>query len=157
MLLNIFVDSKYDLRSKQKLFILIRKLSREKGSASYNYPIWNFDGSSTGQAEGWCSELFIKPVATYPNPFFTKENNTNIHFVLVLCETLDKDLNPLPSNTYSNAKTIFDKKKETEPWFGIEQEYFLLTEHDIMILTEGHVEQGEYYCSSGFNKAIHRM
>lgn len=155
----IWVDSKYELRSKTKIiyFNPMAGVGRGKAEAqSYNYPIWNFDGSSTGQAEGWCSELFIKPVAAYPNPFFTKENNTNIHFMLVLCETLDKDLNPLPSNTYSNAKTIFDKKKETEPWFGIEQEYFLLTEHDIMILTEGHVEQGEYYCSSGFNKAIHR-
>ena len=32
-------------------------------------PIWNFDGSSTNQAEGSNSDVYLHPVAMYPDPF----------------------------------------------------------------------------------------
>ena len=51
---------------------------------------------------------------------------------------------------------IFNKKIGLHPWFGIEQEYFLVNEEDIMILSEGGIQQGEFYCSTGCNRAIHR-
>ena len=44
------------------------------------FPEWNYDGSSTGQAEGLNSELLLKPVAVYNNPF-----NGGNSSVLVLC------------------------------------------------------------------------
>ena len=43
-------------------------------------PIWNFDGSSTGQAPGTDSEVMLKPVRIFPDPF-----RGNPH-KLVLCE-----------------------------------------------------------------------
>jgi glutamine synthetase len=32
-------------------------------------PIWNFDGSSTGQAPGENSDVYLRPCAVYPDPF----------------------------------------------------------------------------------------
>ena len=43
-------------------------------------PIWNFDGSSTGQAPGTDSEVMLKPVAIYPDPFRGHPHK------LVMCE-----------------------------------------------------------------------
>ena len=51
-------------------------------------PIWNFDGSSTGQASGENSDVYIKPVAIYPDPFRRGKHK------LVLCETLDHEMKP---------------------------------------------------------------
>jgi hypothetical protein len=49
---------------------------------SVDYPIWNYDGSSTYQAEGSNSDTFLNPVAVYKDPFRPGANNT-----LVLCDT----------------------------------------------------------------------
>merc|ERR1719277_2287131 len=83
--------------------------------------IWNYDGSSTGQAPGSDSEVLLKPCAIFNDPFRRGDN------VLVLCEAiLPKTHAPIPSNTRSAAKAIFDKALRLEPWFGIEQEYTLI-------------------------------
>lgn len=31
--------------------------------------MWNFDGSSTGQAPGENSDIYLQPVAVFPDPF----------------------------------------------------------------------------------------
>ena len=46
----------------------------DKTASVDELPIWNFDGSSTGQSEGHDSDVYIKPVATYKDPF-TKSGN----------------------------------------------------------------------------------
>ncbi|KAF8371285.1 gln-3 [Pristionchus pacificus] len=51
-------------------------------------PVWNFDGSSTGQASGDDSDVYIKPVAIFPCPFRRGKNK------LVMCETLDRHMQP---------------------------------------------------------------
>lgn len=42
-------------------------------------PIWNFDGSSTGQAPGENSDVYLRPCAVYPDPF--RRGNNNIMYV----------------------------------------------------------------------------
>jgi len=117
--------------------------------------VWNYDGSSTGQAPGSDSEVLLKPVAVYNDPFRRGDN------VLVLCEAVLPVTNqPIPTNTRTKAKAIFDKKLELEPWFGIEQEYTLIKKDGIRPLGFPEVgspaPQGPYYCGAGFDSAIGR-
>jgi glutamine synthetase len=50
-------------------------------------PVWSFDGSSTGQAEGNSSDCLLKPVAVFPDP-----NRKNGY--LVMTEVLNPDGTP---------------------------------------------------------------
>ena len=54
-------------------------------------PGWSFDGSSTEQAEGSSSDCLLKPVRIINDP---NRNNAS----LVLCEVLNADESPHPSN-----------------------------------------------------------
>ena len=54
-------------------------------------PMWNFDGSSTEQAEGNASDCLLKPVAIFPDP---GRNNS----YLVMTEVLNDDGTPHESN-----------------------------------------------------------
>ncbi len=47
-------------------------------------PLWNYDGSSTGQADCDDSEVTLVPAALYRDPFRQRDN------MIVLCETLRK-------------------------------------------------------------------
>ena len=62
-----------DIRSKT------RTLPCEVKSVE-DIPPWNYDGSSTGQAPGDDSEVYLQPVKYYPDPFRRGKN------ILVLCE-----------------------------------------------------------------------
>ncbi|KAI1718339.1 glutamine synthetase, beta-Grasp domain-containing protein [Ditylenchus destructor] len=57
------------------------------------YPVWNYDGSSTGQASGRNSDMFLHPVAVYPDPFLGGNAR------LVLCDTYDSSRNPAQEKT----------------------------------------------------------
>src|SRR5207253_7678003 len=73
-------------------------------------PWWNFDGSSTRQAEGKTSDCFLKPVAVYPD-------TTKVNGAIVMCEVFMPDKKtPHPSNSRA---TIPD---DPGAWFGFEQE-----------------------------------
>ena len=110
----IWLDCNQKLRSKTKVL-------SEKTSLS-DLPIWNYDGSSTGQATGENSEVLLKPVKIYPDPFRKDEH------IFVLCECLNPDSTPHKTNTRHPAVEIFKNPKVNleEPWYGIEQEYVLL-------------------------------
>ena len=112
-----------------------------------NFPMWNFDGSSTNQAETGNSDLLLKPVRHYMPSTFPLENNT----VYVLCEVLNPDGIPHESNKRSQIGEGYE-----DLWFGFEQEYFIREEINGNIL--GHKRnilkgQGEYYCGVGHNVA----
>lgn len=77
-------------------------------------PEWMFDGSSTRQAEGGSSDCLLKPVAIFPDP-------QRINGYLVMCEVLNADGTPHPSN---GRATIDDD--DDDFWFGYEQEYFIM-------------------------------
>ena len=95
----IWLDANKNLRSKTKVMTHLNPIWNDMDQRHQLTPQelatclskWNFNGSSTGQAEGLNSELILKPVAVYNDPFRQGQ-------ILVLCGTYDKDDNPLESN-----------------------------------------------------------
>ena len=127
----IWIDGWNKLRSK------IRVIKSELELNIDTLPNWNFDGSSTNQANSdGNTEVILKPVKKY-NSFF---NNTLL--VLVLCETYNVDGTPHETNSRYNAKQIFDKHLFEKPWFGLEQEYFMIFSSDYK------KESNNYYCGT---------
>ena len=148
----IWLGGNYELRSKIKVhessksFLCMNDLK--------NVPAWNYDGSSTSQTTGENSEINLLPVSVFKNPLF--ESRAGIESLLVLCETRDVNGQPLPTNNRFKANEIFEKCKEDEPWFGLEQEYFILTDTIKEQLNCSTVTQGQYYCSVGGRNAFFR-
>jgi len=122
-----------NLRSKTKIVEFTDEPTLEE------LPVWNFDGSSTRQADGSSSDCFLQPVALFPDP--ARKNG-----FLVMCEVLLPDGTPHPSNTRA---TIAD---DPGAWFGFEQEYFLYRDGaPLGFPKEGFpAPQGEYYTGVGY-------
>jgi len=114
-------------------------------------PIWNYDGSSTGQATGNDSEVLIKPCYICKDPF----RRTNYSY-LVLCDTYNKDLSPHSTNTRFNAIEIFKKYESLEPLYGLEQEFFISKDGVPIGITDNSPEQKNYYCGTGGDNSIGR-
>jgi len=112
-------------------------------------PMWSFDGSSTEQAKGGSSDCLLKPVRMFKDP--ARQNG-----YLVMCEVLNADGTPHPSN---GRATIDDD--DNDFWFGYEQEYVLwdLEYHTPMgFPARGYYPppQGPYYCSVGAEYVVGR-
>lgn len=161
----VWIGGNNNLRSKTRILdIMPQSLSQVTSVKDLNslllphIPNWNYDGSSTAQASGHDSEVIIKPVSIFRDPFRTAGS------YLVLCETYTPKGEPLSNNHRPYATQIFDTKLEngdSEPWFGIEQEYFLM--HRVRKLPLGFIDlkcppspQGQYYCSIGAENAFGR-
>lgn len=155
----VWVDADDNTRSKIKI------INWDQSVQIFNIndvPEWNFDGSSTGQAEGKDSDVIIKPCAMYPNPFVNY-----IEGYLVMCDCWNKDGTPHETNHRVKLVKTWAKCADQEPWFGIEQEYVLFErkkelrhyenksnhslipykwiKHDV----PGFGPQGPYYCGVG--------
>ncbi len=117
-------------------------------------PVWNFDGSSTGQAPGHDSEVLLKPVRMVPDPF------RGLPHLIVLCECILPDGTAHDMNTRVHATAIFDKALNEKPWYGLEQEYTLFNLDKVTPLgwPKGGYPgpQGPYYCSAGADVAFGR-
>jgi len=127
------------LRSKTRTLDFKPKTPKE-------LPIWNFDGSSTGQAEGSNSDVYLYPVAIYPDPMRRGDN------ILVLCETFKYNKTPADTNQRKHCLEVMEKAADQHPWFGLEQEYTLLDNdrHPLGWPKNGYPgPQGRYYCGVG--------
>jgi len=123
--------------------------------------VWNYDGSSTEQAEGHNSEVLLYPRAIFDDPFRGEPH------VLVLADAWNAwDNQPSIGNCRAECAELMEKYKALEPWFGIEQEYTLMKKGKVgEAATEPYgfnddgsepAPQGPYYCSAGTGCAIGR-
>ncbi len=169
----IWIDGNGNLRSKARTLDL-GKLYLDTNDNDYRYrngeqshliPKWNYDGSSTQQADSTNSEILLSPCYAVPCPFRWGQN------ILVLCDTYKSDFTPAYYNNRIRAKQLFDKNLEAQPWFGMEQEFFMMTvppnksnwnttppplptpigSDDFKF-----EKQGQYYCSVGSQNAFGR-
>lgn len=134
-------------------------------------PIWGFDGSSTGQAEGHFSDCVLKPVRVYADPIRTAQRPDYLS-LLVLNEVFDVPGDkPHLSNTRALLRGPAERYKDQEFWFGIEQEYTLMRvdERDFSRIARPlgfpvnewasgsfPEKQGKYYCGNGADKITGR-
>ena len=144
----IWLDAYGKARSKTKVINNILTTTKLKLDM---LPIWNYDGSSTGQASGNNSEVLIKPCCFCIDPFRRNEGN-----YLVLCDTYNKDLTPHLTNTRFSANELFNKYKELKPMYGLEQEFFISKNGVPIGITNNSPEQKNYYCGTGGDNSIGR-
>ena len=71
----VWIDGFGGLRSKARTL-----------SSATNIPKWNYDGSSTGQAETENSEVILTPIAEYTDPF----NRNSKDNKLILCDSPER-------------------------------------------------------------------
>jgi glutamine synthetase len=151
----IWFDGKEAIGEKGTMFNEMRSKTKvlqkpiPAGSDPSKYPMWSFDGSSTEQAVGDDSDCLLQPVSSYPDPIRGGDN------VLVMCEVLQPDGTPHPTNTRrpladflkANPGVVAD-----EPLYGFEQEYTMMGKDGRVF---GWPEmgypapQGDYYCGVG--------
>jgi|TARA_B110000208_G_scaffold159121_1_gene193614 glutamine synthetase len=130
---------------------LLRSKTRVFDKRPEEFPLWNFDGSSTNQAEGDSSDCVLRPV-------FVCEDPLRVDGVLVMCEVLTSELVPHPTNTRVFAQQAEENYIEQEALFGLEQEYTIFKNGRPLGFPEGGFPepQGKYYCSVGQGRTFGR-
>ncbi|ORC85256.1 putative glutamine synthetase [Trypanosoma theileri] len=146
-------DPHHDIRSKDRTMYLtdeeLKKHPKDLLAEGF-FPLWNFDGSSTNQAHGADTEIILKPVNAYhcclPRP------TTTVPRILVLAECHLPSGEPTRDNSRAMARLIFEQKPNEHPWFGMEQEFFLMKDGRPYgwPATGFPAPQGPYYCATGF-------
>lgn len=117
-------------------------------------PSWQYDGSSTYQALGGNSDMKLVPRALYKDPFKVGPND-----VIVLCDTYQPDGKPTASNHRAAMQDAYNRTKDLEPWFGIEQEYTFLDVDGRPLgwpVNGFPGPQGPYYCATGAQNVVAR-
>ena len=157
----IWLDHDGNFRSKTKV------CKKELSVTNIMPGLWNFDGSSTEQANGSDSEVYIRPVSVYRDPF---RKNLFRKCYLVLCDTWLPNNLPHPDNNRPDALQIFENEKvrNEETMFGLEQEFFFTNGKGVNPVPLGMYKsgvdsysgesgpQGPYYCGVGAGKVFGR-
>jgi glutamine synthetase len=179
----IWVDGNYGLRSKVKIMDnlhdgtpIVNKYIINQGVLSkciQLLPIWNFDGSSTGQASRDNSEVILIPKRCYKS--FDNTDTDKFVRLLVLCECYlpfdNGHYTPHPTNHRYNAEKTFSETFKNEqgnhipvsdiyaPLYGIEQEFFIIDKDGNPIEYNPNEPQGRFYCAvdSPMEKIINEM
>jgi glutamine synthetase len=145
------------LRSKTKIIHDDPKADQLDADGEFNtsfFPVWQFDGSSTSQAEGDSSDCLLQPVRLYPDP--TREGDA----YLVLCEVLNADGSSHSSNRRAALRKVLDAGAAAEDsWFGYEQEYTMYEgSRPLGFPSERRfpAAQGPYYCGVGADEVYGR-
>ena len=151
----VWIDADNNLRSKSRIL--------NNGHVEISdVPLWNFDGSSTGQASGIDSEVYLKPVKVYKDPLNNSEKLENF---LVLCETINTDMETShKTNTRSQLSKLMenDNFNSQRPWFGFEMEFFMMNPDTSLPLgfpkdyNDSPPKQGQFYCSNGAKNCFGR-
>jgi glutamine synthetase len=126
---------------------------KKKVESLKDLPEWNFDGSSTDQAPGDNSDVYLRPVAYYPDPWRLGDN------ILVMCETWMSDGTSNKFNFRHDAALLMEANADKEFWFGLEQEYTLLDAYGWPYGWPRNgfpAPQGPYYCGNGTGKVFCR-
>eukprot|EP00931_Biecheleriopsis_adriatica_P014273 TRINITY_DN115_c1_g1_i2.p1 TRINITY_DN115_c1_g1~~TRINITY_DN115_c1_g1_i2.p1 ORF type:complete len:373 (-),score=82.17 TRINITY_DN115_c1_g1_i2:211-1329(-) len=150
----IWLDAHQVPRSKTKM-LTARPTKVE------HLPVWNYDGSSTEQAEGHNSEINLQPRAIFDDPW------RGWPHVMVIADCWNAwDDKPSIGNTRAACQAVMQKYQMHDPWYGIEQEYTLMKPGKVGATPtipfgfnkdDSEPEpQGPYYTGAGFNVAIGR-
>lgn len=118
-----------------------------------DFPLWSFDGSSTGQAPGDDSDCILVP------SLFVRDPSRGSSSYLVLCEVQTAEGEPHPSNQRAMLRQILDQAgSDADPWAGFEQEYTIFYEgRPLGFPANGFpAPQGQYYCGVGSDVAFGR-
>lgn len=142
----IWLDGNDRIRTKKRTLRNIHKFSINVD----DIPHWNYDGSSTGQADSdGDTEVTLMPV--YIKTCFQSYGPISTR-VIAVCATYYSNDRPLPNNHYDYAKRVFQKGQDEQPWFGLEQEYFIMdaiTNKPLGCLEHVNTPQGQFYCAVG--------
>jgi glutamine synthetase len=153
----VWIDADGGMRSKTRVYTL-EQFNYEGVLSHPERWEWSFDGSSTGQATGTDSDVLLRPVAIYPNPFF----QSNFQSWLVLCDCYNKDGTPHATNARVRCAQTEAACLTDEPLFGIEQEYILYDRDKekpyqwASPYKPGCGGQGPYYCGVGGDRCFGR-
>jgi glutamine synthetase len=179
-------------------------------------PMWNFDGSSTGQATGADSEVYLRPYykcmdvrRTISNQKYAqlifcdlwipdKDNNGDYQYEEGFARTMSGKsttiredisnyihstdlkaretelkgiygnlngrrikLKPHPSNKREAARNIFEQAvvKQSDPWFGFEQEFFFYDLKTMDIVGWGREVEADckFYCGVGRSQSVAKV
>lgn len=139
------IDRELDLNPLKSGAVTIDSLFQSWKQKPETLPMWNFDGSSTGQAETSKSELLLKPVNIFKDPFKTDA-------FIVVAEVYNTDMTPHSTNKRASMVETLDKYDD-ETMYGLEQEYFIYDNYTNKPLgwpSNGFpAPQGPYYCAVG--------
>lgn len=113
-------------------------------SVAEDLPSWQYDGSSTGQAELGSSDVLLRPVRIFRNPF-----SSSGRALWILCETFADPTTPHPTNYRARAREVFAETSSLSLQFGFEQEFFCaeggFNEEELSLYSSN------AYCGAGYD------